>query len=78
MERHYGFLALKNLNFRGRNRVTFFDNQESLMALFSLLGASADPLFDDMLIWLVALLAGSIGVVSLINVLDMLTDADVG
>ena len=48
------------------------------MALFSLLGISADPLFDDVLIWLVALFAGSIGVVSLINVLDMLTDADVG
>ena len=48
------------------------------MALFSLLGAPADPLFDDMLIWLVTLLAGSIGVASLVNVLDMLTDADVG
>lgn len=48
------------------------------MVIFSLLGISADPLLDDMLIWLVALLAGSIGVVSLINVLDMLTDVDVG
>ena len=48
------------------------------MALFSLLGALADPLLDDMLIWLVTLMAGSIGVVSLINVLDMLADADVG
>jgi len=48
------------------------------MAFLSLLGASADPILDDLLIWVVTFLAGSIGVVSLINVLDMLTEADVG
>jgi len=48
------------------------------MALFSLLGAPPDAIFDELLIWLVAALAGGIGLVSLINVFDMLFEADAG
>lgn len=35
-------------------------------------------MFDEALFWLVAVLAGGIGVVSLINVFDMLFEADAG
>ena len=48
------------------------------MALFSILSMPGDAMFDEALIWLVAVLAGGIGVVSLINVFDMLFEADAG
>jgi len=48
------------------------------MALFFLSGAPADAIFDELLLWLVALLASSIGVVSLVNVFDMLFETDAG
>ena len=46
-----------------------------LATLFTVLGG---PWLDEILIWTVALIAGVIGVVALVNALDMFLDVEAG
>ena len=46
------------------------------MAFFLLFGGSADTYLDDLLIWGVTVVAGCIGVLSVLNVIDMLREAN--
>lgn len=46
------------------------------MELSSLLDAFNGPWMSDALVWVVAAVAGSIGLVALVNALDMFLDAE--
>jgi hypothetical protein len=47
-----------------------------IMALSSLLDVLNGPWMDEFLIWAVAIVAGTIGLVALLNALDMFLEVD--
>ncbi len=51
---------------------------ERIMELASLFGAINGPWVDDALVWGVAALTGVIGLVALVNAVDMFLDAEAG
>ena len=46
------------------------------MELSSLFGALGGAWIDEMLVWAVALMAGVVGVVALVNAIDMIMESD--
>jgi hypothetical protein len=48
------------------------------MELPALLHVFGNPWVDDLLVWAVAAVAGTIGLVALVNALDMFLDAEAG
>jgi hypothetical protein len=46
------------------------------MDLPALVNVMNSPLMDEVLIWIVTLVAGSVGIVALVNALDMFLDAE--
>lgn len=48
------------------------------MELASLLSSLNGPMIDEVLIWVVAGVAGTVGLVALVNAVDMFLDAEAG
>jgi hypothetical protein len=78
-----GAPSLKALNRRGwfydtaTSSLPFFTSHfEVAMDLSPLVNVMNSPLMDEVLIWVVALVAGSVSVVALVNALDMFLDAE--
>jgi len=51
-------------------------SNEAFMELSSLVNVLNSPFMDEFLIWAVAAVAGTVGVVALVNALDMFLDAE--